>query len=615
MKKANNEKKYVLFGAGRYGKIAIRYLPEEKIAFFLDNDMKKAGTELEGISIYPLSDKCGELGNYTIVITVSGENEKAIIQQLEKEGIHNHTLLREEYNRIIKQRVECSRQNLNIYQSAMKWIKRNTLHGSAVSYIAGGNEGYPEVTGYFIPSLIQWGYRDMAVSYAKWLCSIQMTDGSWGNAAGTKSFIFDTGQILKGLLSVRSMVPEVEDVILRGCEWMVSKIDADGRMPLLNEDDWGRGVANAELVHLYCLSPLKEAGRIYNIPQYEEKAEEVLDYYRKNHTADILRFERLSHFQAYVLEGLVDMGEVDLAREGMEVMAKYLDQFGYVPAYNNVSWVCSTGLFQLALIWFKLGDVKRGNEAFTYACSLQNESGGWYGSYPTEQSGLDENTYFPYDEISWVEKFFMDALYAKSVAEFETLYTGSHALESFHQIERTSELYQVVCKAVKECCMESGAENVSVLDVGCGWGRYIKRLAEDFPQAHLYAVELVQQPLNQIGDLKINKAIGSLTNIPYKNAQMDVVYTCEVLEHAIEIENAIHEMARVTRSGGVIIVIDKNLEALGHMKMLEWEQYFDEDKLKAYMKVYCDEVSVIHGLRPDGETVAPHFSAWIGKRK
>lgn len=615
MIKTNREKKYVLFGAGEYGKRAIRYLSEEKIAYFLDNDRRKTGTNIEGIPVYLLEEKRSELINYTVVISVSKEKEDTIARQLDKGGVTEYIHLKDEYSRIIKQRVENSKQNLDIYQSAVQWIEDNTLNEKAICYVSGGKEGYPEVTGYFIPSLLKWGYREMAVSYAQWLCSIQRADGAWGDAAGTKAFIFDTGQILKGLLAVSDLLPEVKDTILRGCEWLVSKIESDGRLPLLNEADWGVGVANAELVHLYCLSPLKEVSVRYGIPQYGKKADEVLNYYKRKHREDIVRFERLSHFQAYVLEGLVDLGEVDLAREGMEVMAEYLDRFGYVPAYRNVGWVCSTGLFQLAVIWFKLGEVKRGNQAFAYACELQNESGGWYGSYPTVQSKEEENTYFPYDEISWAGKFFLDALHAKSIAEFEVLYEGNHALESFHEIDKTSELYQVVYESVKRSCSTKGAETVHVLDVGCGWGRYIRRLSEDFPSVNLYAVELIPRPLECMEDLKVHKAVGSLTNIPHRNAEMDVVYTCEALEHAIDIKNAIREMARVTKPGGMMIVVDKNLEALGCMKMMEWEQYFDENKLRSYMEAFCEKVTVIHGLRLNEEISSSLFSAWIGRRK
>ena len=72
-------------------------------------------------------------------------------------------------------------------------------------------------------------------------------------------------------------------------------------------------------------------------------------------------FSLLSHFYAYVMEGLLDMGEERLVREAMDNLAKYQSGDGAVPAFYDTNWVCSTGLFQLALVWFRLGDTERGN--------------------------------------------------------------------------------------------------------------------------------------------------------------------------------------------------------------------------------------------------------------
>lgn len=89
---------------------------------------------------------------------------------------------------------------------------------------------------------------------------------------------------------------------------------------------------------------------------------------------------------------------------------------GAVPAFKDCNWVCSTGLFQFAIIWFKLGNWKCGNKAFDYAVSLQNKSGGWFGGYnayirmPNGRKikyACDEIvSYFPEQEISWAVKYF-----------------------------------------------------------------------------------------------------------------------------------------------------------------------------------------------------------------
>ena len=40
---------------------------------------------------------------------------------------------------------------------------------------------------------------------------------------------------------------------------------------------------------------------------------------------------------------------------------------GMIPAYKDVEWTCSTGMFQLAITWYKLGELEKGNKTFEYA--------------------------------------------------------------------------------------------------------------------------------------------------------------------------------------------------------------------------------------------------------
>ena len=67
-----------------------------------------------------------------------------------------------------------------------------------------------------------------------------------------------------------------------------------------------------------------------------------------------------------------------------------------------MSWVCATGLAQLAIAWWKLGQREPAQRAFRCLQRLQNPSGGFYGSYGAGAQ------YFPRQEISWAAKFFID---------------------------------------------------------------------------------------------------------------------------------------------------------------------------------------------------------------
>ena len=91
-----------------------------------------------------------------------------------------------------------------------------------------------------------------------------------------------------------------------------------------------------------------------------------------------------------------------------------------------------------------------------------------------------------------------------------------------------------------------------------------------------------------------------------------MVYTCEALEHAIDVESAVREMARVTKPGGKIVVIDKNRNELGRMEIGEWEIWFEAGELRSLMSKYCSLVEVIENISYEGHTGDKLFSAWIG---
>ncbi len=105
---------------------------------------------------------------------------------------------------------------------------------------------------------------------------------------------------------------------------------------------------------------------------------------------------------------------------------------------------------------------------------------------------------------------------------------------------------------------------------------------------------------------------GTLTCIPYDDNTFAVTYTCEALEHAIDIENAVKEMVRVTKSNGYVVIIDKNKASYGMLEIGDWEQWPDESELRCIMEKYCTSVEVKHGLAYENMLSHDLFSAWIG---
>jgi malonyl-CoA O-methyltransferase len=501
---------------------------------------------------------------------------------------------------------------LHKFMRAQKWIRKYTTSGKGICVTSKIRLPYPEVSGYYIPTLIDWGMRDMAVQYAQWLCSIQKPDGSWYDAGDNAPYIFDTAQILKGLIAVSEILPKVKTNIIKGCDWLISTIETNGKFPPPPMVSLDPSNMFSECSYIYCLAPLVQAGKKYNIPHYELQARRVLEYYTSNFREVILNFSVLSHFYAYIIEGLIDMNEIELAREAMRRISFIQHENGSIPAYKNVTWICSTGLFQFALIYYKLGDKEHGDKAFAYAAALQNRSGGWYGSYAVYPLAFYTKKHRPYyephAEISWAVKYFLDALRYKIITDF-----AEKALGFYDTIDKHDPLYILVKDSILKVLPVMANQKVKILDAGCGKGRYLKNLLTEDNRLELYGFDLSAAVLRNIPQ-EITVKQGSLLNIPYPAEYFDFVYVCEALEHCVNLEGALYELARVVKKGGSVLIIDKNRKKLGAMKLAECEQWFD---IKVLFKLLTDtgfSVTVYENIIKNG-VLDGIFCAWLAKKE
>ncbi len=284
------------------------------------------------------------------------------------------------------------------YARAMDWFKANMVAGQGVIVHTKQKVPYPEVTGYFIPTLYQWEERELARTCARWLLSIQLSDGAFPAPDGT-AYTFDTAQIMRGLCVAANDVPGAEASLRRAADWMLTQVADDGRLLTPSTELWS-DIAS-DLIHTYALPPLMEAGRLLGEPRYSDAARFVLDYYKRQ--PGLVPFNRLTHFHAYAMEALCEMGELDLAAQGMrEVEAKQRPD-GSIPAYPDVEWICSTGMAQYAIVWYTLGKRRPADLALSYLEKIQNRSGGFNGSYGAGAK------YISGAEISWAVKYFLDA--------------------------------------------------------------------------------------------------------------------------------------------------------------------------------------------------------------
>lgn len=490
---------------------------------------------------------------------------------------------------------------LEKYRLAKQWIERYSVDNKGIAVESSQPKIiYPEVTGYYIPTLLKFGDREKAVNYGDYLLTIQNEDGSWSEPIGKIAYTFDTSQILKGLIALIENGLDKNDkykiALLKGCDWILSMQREDGSIATPDYSYWQLPYDKnvPEAIHIYCLEPLGKTSKLYNLPRYKECIKKALKFYLFQE--NLTDFNTLSHFHAYIIEGLIDIGEIDRARSAMQQIELFHQKAnGSIPAYSDVDFVCSTGLFQYAVCWYKLGETKLADKVFNYAINLQNKSGGWYGSY-----GKKAN-YFPEGEISWAVKYFLDAIYYGQKAKYKQC-----ANIFSDNIDSNDGRYLVIEEELNNDNYQE------VLDLGCGKGRYTKKLIEKYPNKKFYCVDLSTKVMEYI-DFDVEKKEGSILNIPYLDNKFDFVFITEALEHTIDIDNAIREISRIIKPNGKVVIIDKDKKFLGKLELAQFEQWFDEQELckllekngfNSYVKTDIQYKDSKNGL----------FNAWIGEK-
>ena len=285
---------------------------------------------------------------------------------------------------------------------AIEWLRTNENPNGGIFLSSADNVSYPEVTGYLIPTLLSYEELGLAARLTRWLIHIQRRDGSFTSADGV-SHIFDTGQVLRGILGSSGLVPEAFESGSRSAKYIYSRTIAGGARGFEVDPIWIRRYSKSIPMssHLYVLPPFLQAAEMFQSPEYRSAVNNSLEYYVNS--AGSLQLSTLTHFLAYELEALIDLGHSQTAISILDRLRKEQADDGSVRAMQGVSWVCTPGLAQLAVCWYKIGQREPADKALNWLEANQTRSGGFRGSYG------ENATYFPDVEIPWAVKFYLDA--------------------------------------------------------------------------------------------------------------------------------------------------------------------------------------------------------------
>lgn len=259
--------------------------------------------------------------------------------------------------------------------------------GASAGYhlVGGWAEPYPEITGYFVPTLLEWSdatndpsLERLALDAGQWLIDTALPSGAicrkqWTPQNTTPS-VFNTGQVLDGwcALLARTGDERWREAATRAADWLLEQQDADGA--------WRRSAYYA-VPHAYYTRvswPLARLGRMIDEPRYVAAARSQLDWVLGRQERD--GFVRdagftpdevpTTHTIAYVLEGLVEAGALlddrrylRAAESGAAAMRRAYRERGYLPGRLGLGWTsrerwrCLTGDAQTGLVWARLGRI------------------------------------------------------------------------------------------------------------------------------------------------------------------------------------------------------------------------------------------------------------------
>lgn len=148
-----------------------------------------------------------------------------------------------------------------------------------------------------------------------------------------------------------------------------------------------------------------------------------------------------------------------------------------------------------------------------------------------------------------------------------------------------------------------------VLEVGCGTGLLLQHLAKESAEA--WGVDISPGMLEKAKARGLNGVEGTASQIPFPDDHFDVVCSFKVLAHVPDIEEALVEMARVTKPGGLMALEFYNPLSIRYLaKRIAGPQPISDTKTEADVFTRWDTPGKIKQMLPAGT----HLEGFRGVR-
>jgi ubiquinone/menaquinone biosynthesis C-methylase UbiE len=127
-------------------------------------------------------------------------------------------------------------------------------------------------------------------------------------------------------------------------------------------------------------------------------------------------------------------------------------------------------------------------------------------------------------------------------------------------------------------------DGMSLLDVGCGPGTITADLARRVPSATVVGIDLppdlIATAQREHGAANLRFEVGDVYALPFDPDSFDLVYAHQVLQHLGHPEQALREVLRVLRPGGMVAVRDSDYGAFvwtpADPRLTRWMQIYHQ---------------------------------------
>lgn len=221
----------------------------------------------------------------------------------------------------------------------LDWIKTLELPTGGIADRPGGR-AYPEVSGYLIPTLYDYGDLELATRLADWLLKVQKPDGSFPDLEGY-SRTFDTAACMEGLerAAIERGNEHYQYAAQRARTWIRQLERPDGAILTSPGHD---------KTHLYTMRVSWLVG-----------SKKGSRYWKKADWKDERTIKMRSHYAAYALEGLWGMCETEFVSKQLQQVRELIVD-GLAPFWSEPGWyigwdydVCATA--QLGILFIHAG--------------------------------------------------------------------------------------------------------------------------------------------------------------------------------------------------------------------------------------------------------------------